>query len=330
MAVSGVVTPFVLFLAGRWISGETRFATIAWSGALAGMGVLAAVTLALMALGRLDLLVRGLDDALSASPWLRWFPGPGLSSSFALFGGVLAFFVWHVLRWKWMAVMAGICLAVAGATSFNRMYWLALLVVIFVALAFILLRRPGRGLGVKHGVVLAVIVGILSLCVLGATAVRLKATGAGAVDLSRTGQQLGDDPRLGIWKFWLDAGQARPWLGAGYGKETVRRTLAPDLDPAAAAKIDEAGLSHPHNLLMSIWIQLGVVGVAVFLSLLATLMLHAWRARSQDAAVALGMLLAAMFVKNMTDDFYDAALPSLFWAYAGMLSGHFNLGNPKA
>jgi O-antigen ligase len=83
--------------------------------------------------------------------------------------------------------------------------------------------------------------------------------------------------------------------------------------------------NHGHNVFLDATIQLGVVGLAVFASLLGALAWAFARAgrRVEGAALAITGLavFTGYFAKNLTDDFFFRPNSLLFWAIAGMLLG---------
>jgi len=109
----------------------------------------------------------------------------------------------------------------------------------------------------------------------------------------------------------------RPWAGHGYGKEILGDELARSLG--------DATLTHAHNAFASVWLQTGIVGLALFVAVLA---LAAWRfagyVRSRDDALALvglvGLaILAGILVKNLTDDFFVRSNARFLWATIALL-----------
>jgi O-antigen ligase len=136
-------------------------------------------------------------------------------------------------------------------------------------------------------------------------------------------QTLKSDPRPALWEVTVEKIKAQPWLGYGFGRGILRRVLPAELhDPL---------LTHPHNTIVSQWVQLGAVGLALFAGVGATL---AWRyarfVRSRDDILALvGMiglaLLVGFMVKNLTDDFFYRSNAKLFWAMTAALLAYGTL-----
>jgi O-antigen ligase len=122
------------------------------------------------------------------------------------------------------------------------------------------------------------------------------------------------DPRWEIWARALDNIRTGPWSGSGFGRGVFTR-LNPDV-------VARNGLHwHAHNTWLNKGVQMGFPGIAAFALLLVA---AAWRAWLPRAAIrsdpGAGMLsasgialLAGLFVKNMTDDFFVRDQGYLFW-----------------
>jgi O-antigen ligase len=113
----------------------------------------------------------------------------------------------------------------------------------------------------------------------------------------------------------------RPVLGHGYGREIVRG----DFRSALAAAGRAAAYFHGHNVFLDTVIQLGAIGIAVFLAFLAALAMGFAQARHVENGLPLAItglaMLAGYLVKDMTDDFFFRPNSLVFWAIAGMLLG---------
>jgi O-antigen ligase len=222
----------------------------------------------------------------------------------------------------WQSRITGLALfalllATARLTE-NRMVWVALAAVFATASALAALRW--RATLVRAP--LRWLVPLLAVLVV---------LGALFVDVARerailhfpphtsVGQTLARDPRLALWDYTAERIGERPLTGYGFGKSILQTDLRSALhDPL---------LSHAHNVFMSQWLQLGAVGLAAFLAMLAAL---AWRfarfLRSADDRLAfvglIGLSVLAGFVlKNLTDDFFIRSNAKEFWALSAMLLG---------
>lgn len=103
-------------------------------------------------------------------------------------------------------------------------------------------------------------------------------------------------------EFWQEAfrhGLASPWLGHG---PDAYRFLTPKLDG-----------QQPHNLLLQLWLDLGLLGGLAFLTLLAALLFRAtrraWTARGTSPETAwLTLLVAALLIGMLDGAFYHLLL----------------------
>jgi O-antigen ligase len=132
---------------------------------------------------------------------------------------------------------------------------------------------------------------------------------------------LSHDLRPRIWRAaWGEFVQA-PWLGHGFGREV----LAPVFIPLTPKEANHPQLLHGHNTFVDMALEVGVVGLAAFVVLLAALA-RRYRAMLADPLLApLGMiglaLLAGFIVKNFTDDFLHRHNALVFWSLNAMLLG---------
>jgi O-antigen ligase len=118
------------------------------------------------------------------------------------------------------------------------------------------------------------------------------------------------------WRRFLDA----PWLGHGLGREILANDFIP-LTPST----DHPQLRHGHNMFVDVALEMGLVGLAAFLGVFATLLLAYVRLLRDPAAspfAVLGLaILAGFVVKNLTDDFLHRHNGLVFWALNGALLG---------
>jgi len=128
---------------------------------------------------------------------------------------------------------------------------------------------------------------------------------------------LENDPRIALWKAAVEKISEAPWLGYGFGRGILREVLP--------AEMHDRAMTHPHNTFVGQWLETGIVGLVLFLSMLGAL---AWRyvrfIRDPDGSLAMagivGLSLIAGFVtKNLTDDFFYRSNAKLFWALNAIL-----------
>jgi O-antigen ligase len=128
------------------------------------------------------------------------------------------------------------------------------------------------------------------------------------------------DVRWELWRFSLEKISEQPWTGAGFGRPAFRQAY-PEFMPESRDL-----LWHAHNMVINKGIQMGIPGIVTFLILWFMLVrefvrhLDASPVRHPLAVTGLS-LLAAVFVKNMTDDFFVRDMALLFWLLVGILIG---------
>lgn len=217
------------------------------------------------------------------------------------------------------AAVAAALLLLAGAAwdTGNRAVWVALAVELGVALALSSRFAPDDGRLRAFRRLLAA--AVLAVFVILAGAIGHRA--AGYSPGSPVSAVLANDVRPRIWSAaWVHFEEA-PWLGHGFGREILEAQLVKTTPPTG----NHPPVRHSHNVFLDVALQLGIVGLAVFVALLVALGFE-YRAFLRDRRIAplgvVGLALLAGFVaKNMTDDFLHRHNALVFWALNGMLLG---------
>lgn len=214
-----------------------------------------------------------------------------------------------------LALIAAGLLA-GGLASENRMVWLALGVGTFVA--FAAYRWLARPAALPAGMRAAFLLGVAVIALLVAVSAEFKAQryypgGTGPL------AALALDQRPFIWSTALNLVAEHPWLGHGFGRGIVAEQIV----QATMRHGAEQPFRHAHNVVLDVALQVGIVGVCVFVALLAALALEFARAArvasSAPAGIAGLAMLAAFLAKNMTDDFFYRPNSLVFWALSGLL-----------
>lgn len=199
--------------------------------------------------------------------------------------------------------------------------------------AFLLVAVPGSVIAFSRGgwaALLAVAVGLavshrLRWLLLGGLTIVAALLGLLPAIRSRVAVQLSAGPgntvgvRLELWRDTLDMLRQRPLFGAGLSGFQQRIT------PAYALRHDSA--PYPHNLLLAFWSETGLLGLAAFIWIAATVAVAglrgwlrgapAWRALSLGAVLA----LLAILVHGMVDTpYFKNDLSLEFWAIAALAS----------
>lgn len=319
--------PSLLFLAAIRIGGEIRGPNLVSRGLIAGLGVLCLSVLSALALGRLDILQSGGGPGLDSHLLMRWYPGPGLGSTFVLMALPMVYWLYRErLARRSVAGLLGLALLAAGTLTFSRAFWPGLFALAGALVISTEAFRRHFGSPRRLLALLALLIVTGPLLVIGSTLIRDQQS-LSERGVSAAVDRLATDPRLRIWKEWVQLGSESPFLGTGYGKEVARHVHADELKAHVQAGMDPAGYTHPHNVFLSMWVQTGLLGLVCFVALLSSVVRHAWRMAGQAATVrhtaaALFALMIAIITKLATDDFYDKVVPMLMWSYAGILIGY--------
>lgn len=277
-----------------------------------GLAFIAALTLFAVFSGEITALQPDDRDGL-----LRYYPGPGVASTLALFalpfGLLLSCARNRALRPAGVGLLA--CILIVGLGSLNRMFWLASVIVVAVFYAWQwagLLRWQRR-----------IFVGGTAVGVAAAISMVAYLTHA------RDSDEINRDTRLQAWQEWAVVAREAPILGHGFGKKIVRDVGEGRLSPQVTERHPYL-LAHGHNVFLVVFLQLGLVGLALFCVLLGAVVREAWRGRAGGLveSAALAALLAGMLAKNFTDDFMDHAVVVAFWTYVGILLGRLRASGP--
>ncbi len=205
------------------------------------------------------------------------------------------------------ATGAAAVLAVGLLLTFSLGGWLAGL----LAVAAVLLLRWSRTLAVMAGVIVAAIVAAVPLLSLERVSSHF--------DLTRGTSFL----RLQLWEASLRMVGDHPLLGVGMDN-FLYRYRGGYIPPGA---VEEPNLSHPHNLVLNFWLQLGILGLLAAVWL-AVALLRMWRrlwlapASASSRAVLAGIAGAGvdLLAHGLIDNSYFLVdLAFHFWILAGLL-----------
>ena len=131
-----------------------------------------------------------------------------------------------------------------------------------------------------------------------------------------------EDERIQIWHVVADNIKEQPWTGGGFGIEAFKMRN-PEFYRLKSLNW------HAHNMVLNKGVQMGIPGMLVFLALFGAALRAVWPARDMLTrsksmwvySVAGTAMVAGMFVKNMTDDFFTNDPALLFWLLIGALIG---------
>ena len=248
-------------------------------------------------------------------------PGP-FSTHVAILAPLLVLFAWRApvgMGWGTRAVLTlGAALLFAGFAGDSRFLWVALLSSAIVAFAAFWAKAPvGHAARVHARRVFLALLLLLPVLMAASAEYKLRFYPTAASTL----ESFALDERPLIWRIAVGKALERPVLGYGYGREIIRG----DFRDALAAAGRPTPYFHGHNVFLDAVIQLGVIGLAVFVAFLASLAVSFASARHVEGGLPLAItglaVLAGYLMKDMTDDFFFRPNSLVFWAIAGMLLG---------
>jgi O-antigen ligase len=228
-------------------------------------------------------------------------------------------------RGAWTLALSLVALFVAAWTTSepwttpNRIVWVALGAVLLAALVA---GRKAAG-GPRESIpALRRIVAVAGLAI---------AAGFVASIAVKSERFYRDDPSLAasvehdlrprLWALALERWKDAPFIGHGFGREI----LAADFLPLTPKGVQHPPLTHGHNVLLNIGMQLGLLGAAAAIALVIILVREYVAMLPRSSTALLGViglaLLAGFLVKNATDDFMHRHNAQVFWALNGMLLG---------
>jgi O-antigen ligase len=259
--------------------------------------------------------------------WLAWKAGEAVdSSTYIAFLAVPLFVVAltstpAAVRWAsaaWLLAFAGLGLMSESRTLFVSLCLsLPCLLIVFGLLRGRLHLRP-----VLIAICVGLVVSVLSLELIS----RLRLPEQQPYDRSAAVEMIASDSRPAIWAVYFDLAKRHPWLGVGFGRSVPSKTydLAQNED---LRHIDRQAFAHAHNVLLSLTLQVGLVGLAIWTWLhgrLLALAVSCARARGERekawAAAAVALVLA-MLVKNSTNDLMVFGNAILYWSLLGAILG---------
>lgn len=136
------------------------------------------------------------------------------------------------------------------------------------------------------------------------------------VKAASTVDSLLKNERLRAWQQWLHRANAQPVTGVGFGRDAALKVFE------KTETWQESKLYHGHNILLNNYIQLGLVGLLLFLLAHLQILRWLWRRRSHPAARSAAMIIVYFLLRNMFDDF---AFKRVLIVYALILGGFLSL-----
>lgn len=288
----------------------------------------------------LAMLMRTESFATVVNPMPVWFPGVGDASIAAAFAsvGLILTGPWVASRQRRLAIavtvlfVSSIVLILVAINNRNA----TLTIPVAAGFAVWLDRRRSNAPqasapGARSRISRIVPVAVLVIVVSGSLA--LLESGA-RERLRQTGMPVGDDQsallvlterdtRPMIWSYYTRLALRAPWSGVGFGRTVPGITYHTQAD-LQLALVEGNAYVHAHNLVLNWWLQTGLVGVALLLGLLSSLVASAWRSigrvgtARRAATSTVIALVTTMLLRNMTDDLLIFGMASMFWILVGM------------
>ena len=274
----------------------------------------------------------GVDpDAAAPDPglmgWLAWKAGNVTdSSTYVAFIAVPLFLILVTSRHAWRRSAAALWLLLFAAIGFlsESRTLVATLFLSFVGFLIALGILRGRLHWKSVLLVIAIGLTLSAACIELISRVRTPSLPSGS--RSAAVEMIMADPRPAIWATYFELARKRPWLGIGLGRTVPSRAyrLHDDVD---LRRIDTQAASHAHNVILDLVLQVGVVGLALWLWLHVEILRLAWQRareggdREKAWAAAAVALALAMLVKNSTNDLAVYGNAILFWALMGTILG---------
>lgn len=103
--------------------------------------------------------------------------------------------------------------------------------------------------------------------------------------------------RIHVWQEWLKRANNNWLFGTGYGRETALATLS------ETESWDESKLFHAHNILLNNYVQLGAVGLIIFVISQLQILLWARKTWNLKSSQAVFLLCLFFLLRNQFDDF---------------------------
>jgi O-antigen ligase len=325
--------PFVLFLV------SFQVAQFYWGRLAVALGMAAGTLLCLATMFAATWLGVDPEAAEPASGilgWLAWRAGNTTdASTYVAYIAVPLYLILLTSRHAWRRWAAATWLLVFAAIGFlsESRTLVAALFVSFVGflIALGVLRGQLRWKSVL--VVVAIGLAISAACLEIISRARLP--GPQPSDRSAAVEMIMADTRPAIWGVYLELARKRPWFGVGLGRNVPSRIYHLE-DDAELRHIDPQAASHAHNVLLDLVLEVGVIGLAIWLGLHLEIMRRAVQRargggdREKAWAAAVVALVLAMLVKNSTNDLVVYGNALLFWVLLGTMLGLIWRGAPAS
>jgi len=222
----------------------------------------------------------------------------------------------------WLLLLGIPCVLLSAYLIQSRMVWLSIMLEVMVFFGGLYTFGNAKLSKRKIGALLLMLVALLALYYL--VAEHRPASVLRPNDSSGAAwKTFVENERFQMWAFWFEKFKLAPWLGIGFGYGIQKMTYLHQMP----ANWDDLMHAHAHNLFINYAVQLGAIGLLIFLAAIcsvATLFFrslkHPDRLLMRLGAVGLA-LIVGMISKNMTDDYYYGSALFAFWSMLGAMTG---------
>ena len=306
-----ILTPILAFLVFYALT-RTRADMMRWGCVLtAGLIVLTI------------LIIRKPFDPLAAAQESDYVTVGLLTAWIVTLAPLLAVLLFAARPWRRRAmvllVIALPCLLISAWLSGNRTVWVCFACMLVLPMLVATSERATSRIRTRSFVVVLLLLAVLVAFMIAAMQFRAQTqapSGTGPLTFML------QDNRAPIFRAAIDMIGERPWTGRGYANPEIGETLVARLETPWLKNY----VQHAHNVVLDYMLQLGVTGAAVIVALFAAL---GWvfytSARLGGLPRLAGLcgvaLVAGVFLRNMTDDFFFRHTVQFFGAAVGMLLG---------
>lgn len=232
-----------------------------------------------------------------------------------------------MLAWAWLRTRSRLAHALLAATALgtlvvvywtdNRIVWPTLAV---MAAGAALLATPGTQARDRRRLAWLAALAIAAAAVVFAAAHRERHATLVRMD-PRASADFATDPRWRIWPQGVERWREAPWLGRGFGRPTLALPAGTPPDG-----MQDPRVWHAHNVFLDVALELGVVGLALFLATIVAFAREALAALASAAprrwvAIMALATLVAFVMKNFPDDFFVRHIALFCAALAGVFAG---------
>ena len=137
------------------------------------------------------------------------------------------------------------------------------------------------------------------------------------------------DPRFRLLSIPIDLIKNAPLIGYGFGRETMLHVLGgeAELKQILAEYPQGYQYNHAHNLFLNYAIEIGLLGLLIFVVLLGCLFTHYYTCAKHSnrllaiAGVAGMAILIGFLIRNQSNDMFYRDMSLFFWSIQGVLLG---------